>query len=65
MDYSRGVLKAMNASSFPVMRTNLGPYLVDKTELIKKIVDNNFTGDVHLVLRPRLCGKSTMLQMLK
>jgi hypothetical protein len=33
------------------MRGNLGPYLVDKTELIKKIVDNNWTGDAHLVLR--------------
>jgi predicted AAA+ superfamily ATPase len=65
MDYSRGVLKSMNSPFFPDMRENLGPYLVDKTELIKNIVDNNWTGDVHLVLRPRRCGKSTMLQMLK
>jgi hypothetical protein len=51
MDYSRGVLKATNSPFFPDMRGNLGPYLVDKTELIKKIVDNNWTGDAHLVLR--------------
>jgi hypothetical protein len=33
-------------------------------ELIKSIIDNNWTDDVHLVLRPRHCGKATMLQML-
>jgi hypothetical protein len=43
MDYSRGVLKATNSPFFPDMRGNLGPYLVDKTELIKKkIVENNW-----------------------
>jgi predicted AAA+ superfamily ATPase len=47
------------------MRKQLGPYLVDKTKLIKQIVDNGLNGNVHLVLRPRRCGKTTMLQMLK
>jgi predicted AAA+ superfamily ATPase len=66
MDYSRGVLNVMCSPFFPDLRSDLGPYLVDKTELIKKIVDNNcLTGHVDLVLRPRRCGKSTMLQMLK
>jgi predicted AAA+ superfamily ATPase len=66
MDYSRGVLKSMNSPFFPDMRRNLGPYLVDKTKLIENIVVNNrLTGHVDLVLRPRRCGKSTMLQMLK
>jgi hypothetical protein len=55
MDYSRGVLKAMNASFFPVVRRNLGPYLVEKMEFIKTIVDNSCTGGVHLVLRPGGC----------
>jgi Predicted AAA-ATPase len=66
MDYSIGVLNTMCAPFFPKLRGDLGPYLVDKTELIESIVVNNcLTGDVNLVLRPRRCGKSTMLQMLK
>ena len=63
MDYSRGVLKPTNTSLFPDLRRNLGPYLVDKTELIENVILNNRTGDVGLVLRPRRCGKSTMLQI--
>ncbi|SRR6266576_2778399 len=47
-DYSRGVLKVMNSPFFPDMRRNLGPYLVDKTGLIKNIVDNN--GQVMFIL---------------
>ena len=63
MDYS---INTMCAPFFPELREDLGPYLVDKTELIESIVVNNcLTGDVDLVLRPRRCGKSTMLQMLK
>jgi predicted AAA+ superfamily ATPase len=49
------------------MRGELGPYLVDKTKLIETIVDDRrlIGHHVDLVLRPRRCGKSTMLQMLK
>ncbi len=66
MDYSHGALKVMNYPLlFHDLRSILGPYLVDKTNLIKDVVDNNWEGNVDLVLRPRRCGKSTMLQMLK
>ena len=50
---------------FPQLREDLGPYLVDKTKLIEDIVHRRMRGKVDLVLRPRGCGKSTMLQMLK
>ena len=67
MNYSTGVLNSMVSNLFPAMRETLGPYLVDKTKLIENIVDGRrLTGhSVDLVLRPRRCGKSTMLQMLK
>ena len=66
MDYSDGVLNSMASNFFPDLRRSLGPYLVDKTKLIENIVDRHLlTGHVSLVLRPRRCGKSTMLQMLK
>ena len=67
MDYSTGVLKPMLSNLFPRLRKTLGPYLVDKTKLIENlIVDGALTGGgVDLVLRPRRCGKSTMLEMLK
>ena len=66
MDYSIGVLDSMCSSFFPDLRSSLGPYLVDKTKLIENIVDHHcLTGRVDVVLRPRRCGKSTMLQMLK
>ena len=68
VDYSRGVLKPMCSAFFGQLRKQLGPYLVDKTQLIDKIVNdglNGLNGNVHLVLRPRRCGKTTMLQMLK
>ena len=66
MDYSTGVLNTMCSCFFPDLRWDLGPYLVDKTKLIEKIVAHRrLTGQVDLVLRPRRCGKSTMLQMLK
>jgi hypothetical protein len=56
----------MYSPFFPDLRSDLGPYLVDKTKLIENIVVNNrLTGQVDLVLRPRRSGKSTMLQMLK
>jgi Predicted AAA-ATPase len=64
MDYSTGNLDSMSPNFFPALRTDLGPYLVDKTKLIENIVVR-MTGCVDLVLRPRRCGKSTMLQMLK
>jgi predicted AAA+ superfamily ATPase len=50
---------------YPQLRKQLGPFLVDKTKLIENIVENSLNGNVDLVLRPRRCGKSTMLQMLK
>jgi predicted AAA+ superfamily ATPase len=66
MDYSHGFLNVMSSNFFPNLREDLGPYLVDKTKLIENIVDSHrLTGHVDLVLRPRRCGKSTMLQMLK
>jgi hypothetical protein len=66
MDYSTGVLNTMCSCFFPNLRRDLGPYLVDKTKLIENIVvGHRLTGHVDLVLRPRHCGKSTMLQMLK
>jgi len=58
----------MCSAFFGQLRKQLGPYLVDKTQLIDKIVNdglNGLNGNVHLVLRPRRCGKTTMLQMLK
>ena len=66
MDFSTGVLSAISSTFFPELRKDLGPFLVDKTKLIENIVKNNcLTGHVDLVLRPRRCGKSTMLHMLK
>ena len=65
MDYSHGVLKPMCSPIFPQLRKQLGPFLVDKTKLIEKIADRGLTGKVELVLRPRRCGKTTMLQMLR
>ncbi|KIM74728.1 hypothetical protein PILCRDRAFT_695764 [Piloderma croceum F 1598] len=55
----------MSSNFFPELRGELGPYLVDKTKLIENIVvHRRLTRHVDLVLRPRRCGKSTMLQML-
>ena len=65
MDYSHGVLKSMCSPFFPQLRKQLGPFLVDKTKLIEAILDDGLNGSVELVLRPRRCGKTTMLLMLK
>ena len=65
MDYSCGTLSASCSPFFPQLREKLGSFLVDKTKLIEAIVDDGMCGTVHHVLRPRRCGKSTMLQMLK
>ena len=66
VDYSGGVLNVMSSNFFPDLRRDLGRFLVDKTKLIENIVDRRrLTRHVDLVLRPRRCGKSTMLQMLK
>ena len=66
VDYSTGVLNSKCTPFFPDLRKELGPYLVDKTMLIENIVvHNRLNGHVDLILRPRRCGKSTMLQMLK
>ncbi|KAK2467448.1 hypothetical protein APHAL10511_000303 [Amanita phalloides] len=64
-DYSRGVLYHLCSPFFAELRDQLGPFLVDKTALIERIVKNGLNAQVHLVLRPRRCGKTTMLQMLK
>ena len=50
---------------FPQLRNQLGRFLVDKTKLIENVINDGLNGNVDLVLRPRRCGKSTMLQMLK
>jgi hypothetical protein len=65
VDYSTGVLKPIISNLFPMLRETLGPYLVDKTTLIENLIHRLGSGVVDLVLRPRRCGKSTMLQMLK
>ena len=65
MDYSHGVLTAMCSPFFPQLRKWLGPFLVNKMKLIEAIVDKGLDGNVELVLRPRRCGKTTMLFMLK
>ena len=60
-----GVLNTLCSNYFPDLRKDLGPYLVDKTKLIEKIIKGHrLNRHVDLVLRPRRCGKSTMLQML-
>jgi len=64
-DYSGGRLVSMCSSFFPDLREELGRFLVDKTKLIEDIIDSRMHGKVDLVLRPRRCGKSTMLQMMK
>ena len=65
MDYSHGVLSSMCAPSFPMLRKQLGPFLVDKTKLVENIVKHGLNSNVDLVLQPRHCGKTTMLHMLK
>jgi predicted AAA+ superfamily ATPase len=65
MDYTHGVLAPMCSPVFHKLRSQLGPYLVDKTKLIENIVETGMSGKVNLVLRPRRCGKTTMLYMLK
>jgi hypothetical protein len=63
--YSHGMLVAMCPPFFPDLRETLGPYLINKTMLIERIVNTRMRGLVDLFLRPRRCGKSTMLQMLR
>jgi hypothetical protein len=64
MGYSQGILCSMSPF-FPDLRDTLGPYLVDRIHLIENIVNSGLNGTVDLVLRPRRCDKSTMLQMIK
>jgi len=64
-DYSGGHLVSMCSPFFPDLRKNLGRFLVDKTKLIEDVVNSRMHGKVDLVLRPRRCGKSTMLQLMK
>jgi hypothetical protein len=63
--YGSGNLVSKCDPFFPEIRELLGQYLVDKTKLIEDIVTTRMGGGVvDLVLRPRRCGKSTMLQMI-
>jgi hypothetical protein len=62
--YGSGILVSKCSPFFPEMREQLDPFLVDKTKLIENIVTTRMAGIVDLVLRPRRCGKSTMLQMI-
>src|ERR1700722_16682415 len=66
-DYRDGRLKAMSSSFFPELRAELGPSHSYKTKLIENIMVHHLIIGQHinLVLRPRRCGKSTMLQMQK
>ena len=64
-DYSGGHPTASCSHFFSEMRDCLGRYLVDKTKLIEDIVGYLMSGVVDHVLRPRRCGKSSMLQMIK
>ena len=64
-DYSGGRLTSSCSPFFDVMRFHLGRFLVDKTKLIEDIVNCRMGGIIDLVLRPRRCGKSSMLQMMK
>ena len=64
-DYSGGRLTSSCTPFFPEMRQHLGRFLVDKTKLIEDIIQCRMGGIIDLVLRPRRCGKSTMLQMMK
>jgi len=50
MNYSRGVLESMCSPFFPQLHKQLGPFLVDKTKLIKKLAENGLNGNVDHVL---------------
>ena len=54
MDYSIGVLNSMCTPFFPDLQEELGPFLVDKTELIEDRVAKDFLsglkGHVDLIL---------------
>ena len=57
MDYSNGALHSMCSNFFPKMRKELGPYLVDKTKLIEKIVDGGrLNGVLILFFDPDAVG---------
>jgi len=45
-DYSQGVLDVPCSPFFDELRSQLGPFLVDKTALIEKIVNNGLNGQV-------------------
>ena len=62
--FEQSYLSSLLNPSFRVLRQNLGRFFVDKTALIEHVVNRGF-GHVDLVLRPRRCGKSTMLDMLR
>jgi predicted AAA+ superfamily ATPase len=56
--------RLLSEAAFPAA-AQAATFLVDKTKLIEKIVDDGLNGNVDLVLRPRRCGKTTTLYMLK
>jgi len=62
--FEQSYLSSLLNPSFRVLRQNLGRFFVDKTALIEHVVNRGF-GHVDLVLRPRRCGKSSMLDMLR
>jgi hypothetical protein len=61
---SEGVLTTFSNISFPEMRSMLGHFYVDKTELIEQLVTMR-KGTTDLVLCPHRCGKTAMLNMLR
>jgi hypothetical protein len=63
-DESEGVSTTLTDVHFPGMRNVLGRFYIDKTELIEKLISMG-EKRVDFVLRPRRCGKSAMLSMLR
>jgi hypothetical protein len=64
MHHSNGSLETLSGPTFPGMRSVLGQYLIDKTELIARILSQGMSQQADLILRPRRCGKSCMLRMI-
>ena len=68
-EFGKGVCKAMNHKPLPVgidnfeMLVTRGYYFVDKTMLIKELLDKK--GAVNLFTRPRRFGKTLNMSMLQ
>ena len=63
--FEEGNLLSLVGPDFREMRYSLGRFFVDRTALIERIITHGMGQRVDLVLRPRRCGKSCMLHMLK